>query len=318
MLTYILLLLGFVILLKGADWLVDGASSIARRMNVSGLIIGLTVVAFGTSAPELFVNVYASLKGNTDIAIGNILGSNIANIFLILGTAAIIYPLRIHQNTTWKEIPFSLLAAVVVGIMANDVLINNEGVSSLTRTDGLVLLGFFAIFLYYIFEMARDSESQDNGEAKTPSMIRSIVMVVLGLAGLVLGGQWIVNGAVTIAEQFGVSQSLIGLTIVALGTSLPELATSVIAARKKSVDIAVGNVIGSNIFNLFFILGISSLIKPLPFQPSSLPDIGMTIIASVLLFIFVYFGQKHLLQRWHGWMFVTMYAAYLGFLVYRG
>lgn len=316
--TFVLMVLGFVVLLKGADWLVDGASALAERLHISKLVIGLTVVAFGTSAPEMFVNVYATIKGNTDIAIGNILGSNIANIFLILGVSAAIYPLVIQRNTTWKEIPFSLLAACVLGVMANDMLINGVGPSALTRTDGIMLLSLFTIFMYYIFDMAKQSGPTQEEERVPLTVPKASLFVLLGLVGLVLGGQWIVNGAVTIAEQFNVSQSLIGLTIVAIGTSLPELATSVVAARKKSVDIAVGNVIGSNIFNTFLILGISSLIRPIPFTHKGNFDILMSIMASFLLFNFVYFGKKHVLQRGQGIGFVLIYITYLVVLVVRG
>ncbi len=318
MLPYIFLVAGFIILLKGADLLVDGASSIAARMKISPLVIGLTVVAFGTSAPELFVNVYASLKGSTDIAIGNVLGSNIANIFLILGCAAIIYPLTIHHNTTWKEIPFSLLAAVVLGVMANDFLIDHDGQSILTRSDGIILLCFFGIFMYYVVEVAKETGGMSHDEIPLMSGMKSTLFIFLGLAGLVLGGQWIVNGAVSIAKQFNVSESFIGLTIVAIGTSLPELATSIIAARKKNIDIAVGNVVGSNIFNIFLILGISATIKPLPFQAANLPDVMVTLLASALLFGFIFLGQRHILQRWQGIMFVTLYAIYLLYVGIRG
>jgi cation:H+ antiporter len=287
-------------------------------LNVSSLVIGLTVVAFGTSAPELFVNVYASMKGNTEIAIGNILGSNIANILLILGVSAIIYPLAIQRSTTWKEIPLSVLAAIVVGVMANDVLLNKEGISSLTRSDGIILLAFFSIFMYYIIEIAVKSQHREHTETKMMPWTKAVLFVVLGLGGLVLGGQWIVNGAVEIASRFNLSQSFVGLTIVAIGTSLPELATSIVAAHKKNVDIAVGNVIGSNIFNLFFVLGISSIIKPLPFHPASGPDILMTVFASLLMFGCVFLGQKHKILRWQGILFVFLYFAYLVYLVWRG
>ncbi|HEX6332740.1 MAG TPA: calcium/sodium antiporter [Flavisolibacter sp.] len=318
MLTYILFVIGFVVLIKGADLLVTGATSVARQFHVSDLVIGLTIVAFGTSLPELFVNIFASIDGNPDIAIGNVLGSNIANILLILGISSLIYPLRVQSTTVWKEIPFSLLAAIALGVMANDQLIDKRQVSELTRGDGLMLFAFFAIFLYYIFEIARKSPKRtDEGFTILPNW-KSIVFIILGLAGLVLGGNWIVEGAVKIAAGAGVSQSLIGLTVVAIGTSLPELATSAVAAYKKSVDIAIGNVVGSNIFNIFWILGLNSLIKPLPFHAKANVDILMTILASLLLFIVFFIGKRHLLQRWQGALFVMIYAAYLVYLVYRG
>jgi cation:H+ antiporter len=233
MLLYILFVLGFIVLIKGADLLVDGASSIAKKLDVSDLIIGLTVVAFGTSAPELFVNLLASLDGNTDLAIGNILGSNIANILLILGVASIIYPITVQKSTIWKEIPFSLLAALAMGVLANDRLIDGKSFSELSRSDGLILFGFFSIFLYYIVEVGRKTVSTKDDEVKQLSTLKSIVFILIGLIGLVLGGKWIVDGAIAMTSDFGVSQSFVGLTVVAIGTSLPELATSAVAAYKK-------------------------------------------------------------------------------------
>ncbi|HEY4617306.1 MAG TPA: calcium/sodium antiporter [Flavobacterium sp.] len=318
MMTYFLLIIGFIILIKGADLLVEGASSIAQKLNVSDLVIGLTVVAFGTSAPEMFVNVFASIEGNSNIAIGNILGSNIANIFLILGVSAMIYPLAVKSNTVWKEIPFSLLAAVILGILANDYLIDNKASSELTRSDGLVLLGFFIIFMYYIFSIVKKTEQKLKEESPQMSNFRAVAYILLGLSGLVLGGSWIVDAAVKIASQFGVSEYLIGLTVVAVGTSLPELATSAMAAYKRNTDIAIGNVVGSNIFNIFWVLGISALIKPLPFQPSGNSEIAMTIVASILLFLVFFVGKKHVLEKWQGALFLLLYAGYTSFLIIRG
>ena len=316
MLTYLLFLLGFVLLIKGAAWLVDGASAIARRFNVSDLVIGLTVVAFGTSTPELFVNVVASIKGSTEIAVGNVLGSNIANVLLILGISAIIYPLSVSKGTVWKEIPFSLLAVVVLGLMANDRLIDGSGSSLLTRIDGLVLLAFFLIFLYYSFSIATAIEGMDDHvTVKTPGIAKSLLLVITGLIGLTLGGKWIVDGAVMLAKSFGMSESLVGLTVVAVGTSLPELATSAVAAYKKNVDIAVGNVVGSNIFNIFFVLGISATIKPLPFDTRSNLDIGVVVLSSLLLFLAMFTGKRHSLDRWEGIMFLILYGGYIAFLI---
>ena len=317
--TYFLFIIGFIILIKGADFLVDGASAIARRFNVSDLVIGLTVVAFGTSTPELFVNVVASAKGNTEIAIGNVLGSNISNILLILGVSAVIYPLSVSKGTVWKEIPFSLLAVIVLGLMANDQVIDGTGSSLLTRIDGLVLLGFFAIFLYYSFSIAKAIEGLDEHvSAKAQSVTKSLLLVVAGLIGLTLGGKWIVDGAITFAQSFGMSESLVGLTIVAVGTSLPEMATSAMAAYKKNVEIAVGNVVGSNIFNIFFVLGISATIKPLPFQAKSNWDIGVVILASLLLFLSMFTGKKRSLDRWEGIVFLFLYVVYVVYLVIKG
>ena len=318
-LPYILLIVGFILLIKGADFLVAGASSIARRFDVSDLVIGLTVVAFGTSSPELFVNIISSIKGNTDIAIGNVLGSNIANIFLILGVSSIIYPLTVGTGTVWKEIPLSLLAAILLGILANDQLIDMANTSSLTRIDGLVFLSFFIIFLYYSVSIAKKVEGmEDHVPTKQYGLAKSLLWVLSGLIGLTLGGQWIVDSAVKLAVKFGMSQSLAGLTIVAVGTSLPELATSAVAARKKNVEIAVGNVVGSNIFNIFFVLGISSVIKPLPFQARSNIDIGVVTLASILLFAYMFTAKKRSLDRWEGIIFVLMYTAYITFVIIQG
>jgi len=299
--------------------LVDGASSIAWRLNISDLVIGLTVVAFGTSTPELFVNIVASARGNTAIAIGNVLGSNICNVFLILGISAIIYPLSVSKGTVWKEIPFSLLAAIVLGLMANDRVIDGGGSSLLTRIDGLVLLAFFTIFLYYSLSIAKAIEGMDEHvPVKTLGLAKSSLLVIVGLIGLTLGGKWIVDGAVAIAKNLGMSESLVGLTVVAVGTSLPELATSAVAAYKKNVEIAVGNVVGSNIFNIFFVLGISSTIKPLPFQTKSNWDVAVVIAASLLLFLAMFTGKKHSLDRWEGIVFLFLYGGYVVFLILNG
>jgi cation:H+ antiporter len=316
---YLLLIAGFLLLIKGADLLVEGASSLARRLKVSDLVIGLTVVAFGTSCPELFVNLLASFQNNTDIAIGNILGSNIANILLILGVSAIIYPLVVGKGTVWKEIPLSLLAAVLLGIMANDQFIDKDRVSVLSRIDGLVLLSFFVIFLYYSFSIAKDIEGMsDYIPGKIFGMKKSVFIVAAGLAGLTIGGKLTIDGATHLAETWGVSHSLIGLTIVAIGTSLPELATSAVAAYRKNVEIAVGNVVGSNIFNIFFILGISSIINRIPLDERQNSDIVILVLTNILLFLFMFTGKKRSLDRWEGIVFVVFYVSYIVFVVIRG
>ncbi len=315
MVTYVLFVIGFVILIKGADLLVDGAASIAKKFNISSIVIGLTIVAFGTSAPEFVVNIFASVKGNSEIAIGNILGSNIANIFLILGVAAVIHPIVAKENTAWKEIPLSLLAAIILGVLANDALIDGGSFSGLTRIDGIVLLAFFIIFMHYTFGISEVTGDEENINIKILSNGKAAMFILAGLAGLVLGGKWIVDGAVKIAELFDVSQSLIGLTVVAIGTSLPELATSAIAAYKKQSDIAIGNVIGSNIFNTFWILGVSAVIRPLPFSRDSDPDILMNIFASTLLFIILFIGKRHIIERWQGFLMIAIYIGYIVFLV---
>jgi cation:H+ antiporter len=318
MLPYILLIVGFVLLIKGADFLVDGASSIARRLEISDLVIGLTVVAFGTSTPELSVNLISSVNGNIGIAVGNVVGSNIANILLILGVSSMIYPLSVSRGTVWKEIPFSLLATVVFAIIANDALIDGAPFSAIGRGDGLVLLAFFAIFLYYSFSIAR---AIDGMASEIPSESRSpagaTVRMILGLGGLTLGGKWIVDGAVTVALSFGLSEAMVGLTIVAIGTSLPELATSAMAAYRRNVEIAVGNVVGSCIFNILLVLGLSSAIRPLPFERSANPDIAVLLGASLMLFISMFTLERRSVDRFEGAIFFACYVTYMAFLIIR-
>lgn len=320
--TIILFIVGFIILVKGADMLVSGASSLATRLGVSSLVIGLTIVAFGTSAPELIVNLLASFQGNTDIAIGNILGSNIVNILLILGICAVMYPLTVGKGTVWNEIPFALLAVVMLGCLALDQVLGGVGASIVSIGDGLVLIGFFAIFLYYIFAIANVEDGQnantETDEAPAQSLLRSCILIVVGLVGLVIGGKWIVDGATVFAMALGVSESLIGLTIVAVGTSLPELATSVAATYRRKIDIAVGNIVGSNIFNIFWILGISAVITPLPFSEQFSVDLFVTFGATLILFLALFVGKKHTIERWQGVLFIGLYIAYIVYLIARG
>lgn len=317
MLDGVYLIGGIALIIFSANWLVEGASSIAKSYGLSDLVIGLTIVAFGTSAPELTVNLFSALQGSTDIAIGNVLGSNIANILLIAGISALIYPLSIQNNTTWKEIPFSLLAAIVLGILANDLLIDrSETGNFVSRSDGLILLCFFLIFMVYTMEIAKSGGSEEEDVKKLP-LWKSLLLVVAGLAGLFFGGKYLVEGAVNIAQQFGMSEKLIGLTIIAVGTSLPEMATSVVAAFKKKTDIAIGNIVGSNIFNIFFILGLTSVIQPLPFSASMNFDIATTILASFLLFLTTITLGKKRVDRLEGALFILLYIGYIAYSLYR-
>ena len=320
MITYFWLVIGFGLLIGGASLLVDGASRLASRLRVSDLVIGLTIVAFGTSTPELVVNIYAAINGNTEIAIGNILGSNIVNILLILGVSAVISPLIVREETVLKEIPLSFLAAVILGVLANDLFIDHLTYSALTRIDGFVLLSFFLVFMYYIFSLVQNQRRMSTtSQYKLYGPVRSVLFIVLGLAGLYIGAQWVVTGSVKLAQALGLSELFIGLTIVAVGTSLPELATSVVAASKRNADIAVGNIVGSNIFNVFFILGVSSIIRPLPFNNASNIDIGVTITATALLFIAMFTGRKKkLLEPWEGILFIVFYMFYVAYLIFRG
>jgi len=312
--SYLLLSGGLVMLIFGSNWLVDGASSLARKLNISDIVIGLTVVAFGTSSPELVVNLIASFNGNTDIAIGNILGSNIFNILAILGITSLFLPVAVMNNTVWKEIPFSILAVLIVAFIANDVLIDGYEKNEISRIDGLVLLGFFSIFMAYTFILAKHSGPLMEVEKVSMSVPKSGLYVIVGLAGLFFGGRFLVMGAVEIARHFGMTESVIGLTVVAAGTSLPELATSITAALKKNSDIAIGNVVGSNIFNIFFILGSSAVIRPLPFSTGSNIDILAVLAASLLMFLFVFMGKGRKIDRFEGIILLLLYVAYTVYL----
>ncbi|MBT5237147.1 calcium/sodium antiporter [Candidatus Peregrinibacteria bacterium] len=330
LLALVALLGGFVLLVKGADWLVEGATSIAQRLGLSDLMIGLTVVSFGTSAPELIVNIIASFQDNAGIAIGNVVGSNISNTLLILGVTAIITPLAVQRSTIIKEIPFTLLASLTLIIMANDMLVDGYPISELSRSDGLAFLGFFVIFMYYTFGM-KNPEVQENGHTKPDmSLWKAWGLFLVGLTGLALGGKLAVDGAISIATIFGMSETLIGLTIVALGTSLPELAASIVAARKGKADIAIGNIVGSNIFNIFWILGLSAFIKPLPFEPIINFDLSVVVASTLLLFLLIHNGHLHrrlffwwkqekdyILNRKEGIVLLTGYILYISYIVYR-
>lgn len=315
MLSVLLLILGLGIVVVAANGLVDGASALAKKFNISDLVIGLTIVAFGTSAPELSVSVYASLSGKGDIAIGNVIGSNIFNVFFILGVCAMIYPVAVQKSSIWIEIPLTLLAALMLGVCANDRIIDGMPISQLTATDGLVFLGFFAIFMYYTFTVAKANPEEGGEVIKPMPLWKSILFIALGLAGLIIGGQLLVDAAVDIAKSLGMSEAVVGLTIVAAGTSAPELATSAVAAYKKKSDIALGNVVGSNIFNIFLILGISATISPLTFREESNVDILMNIFASIVLFAFVMIGKGWRISRTEGAIMFMIYVAYVVYLV---
>jgi len=314
--SILLLIAGLAMVIVGANFLVDGASSVAKKFNISNLVIGLTVVAFGTSAPELTVSIYSALQGEADIALGNVIGSNIFNILGILGITALISPLKVQSSTIWKEIPLSLLAALIIAVFASDVWLNKEETSFISRTDGLALLGFMAIFLYYTFDIAKKQPDDElHNPVKQYSGLMSVLMIAGGLALLVFGGKWMVDGAVVIAEALGMSKSLIGLTIVAIGTSLPELATSVVAAYKKNSDIAVGNVVGSNIFNVFFILGTSSSIHPLSIGNITPVDLGVCIASSVVLLLLSFDTR---VTRLEGGLLLAAYIGYTAYLIMKG
>ena len=309
--------IGLLVLVYGAEWLVRGASSLARTYGISPLVIGLTIVAFGTSTPELVVSLIAALTGSTEIAIGNVVGSNIANILLILGVSATLVPLVVARSTVWKEIPFALLAMVLVLIFGSDVYFDGAVSNTIGRVEGLTFIGIFIIFMYYIVSLAQAGHTDDSSseEKEKQTTITSLSYIVLGLTGLVAGGQILVQEAIQLSLQMGLSEAVIGLTIVAVGTSLPEFATSVVAALRKESDIAVGNIVGSNIFNVFWILGLTAVITPLPVGPGFLVDALVGIFTTLLLFGIMFIGTRHTIDRWQGIGFIALYVAYVGYLI---
>ncbi len=318
--VYLLFALGFALLVKGADFLVEGASSIAKRFNVPDIVVGLTIVSFGTSMPELVVNLMASfnpVEGSEGIALGNVIGSNIANILLILGISACIFPLPIQRSTALTEIPFSISATLLVGFLANMELFEGQA-RELSHWDGLGLLLYFGLFIIYVIKIVREEPETVDPIVVMPPW-RSMLYVVLGMFGLYFGGKWVVQGAIEIALDFGMSQKMVGLTVVAIGTSLPELAASAMAAYKRKTDIAVGNVVGSNIFNLLWILGVSASIKPLPVDLSFNQDMLILLVTSLLLLMWLDLkrGDKSLGMK-TGVSFLLLYGAYLTFVVIRG
>jgi len=306
---------GIALLILGAEGLVRGAASLAKRMSIPEIAIGLTVVALGTSTPELVVNTFAAAGEHPGIVFGNIIGSNMANTLLILGVAGLIYPLSVQKSTVWREIPFLLLATIVVFLLVHDSWGGVSTADWLSRTDGLVLLGFFAIFLTYTFGLSR-VESTDQYEARGYVVWISVVMMAVGMGALFLGGRLTVNSAVAIARQLRISEKLIACTIIAVGTSLPELATSAVAAYRRRCDIAVGNIVGSNIFNLLMVLGVSSVVRPVSYLPSFNVDSCLLILATAALFVVMFAGKKHRLGRWEAALMVAGYVAYVGYLLY--
>ncbi len=313
---YLLLLVaGFFPLIYGANLLVDNASALAKRFNIPNIVIGLTIVAFGTSAPELVVNLFAAIGKNPDIVLGNIIGSNIFNVGIILAVSAIIYPLAVKKSTTWIEVPLAFLAGLVIFILASDQLIDKASISVLTRSDGILLLLFFLIFLAYNYMLMIKGDFTEECVVRDVPPLKSILLIITGLILLATGGRMIVFGAVEVASFLGISERIIALTIVAAGTSLPELATSVVAARKKNTDIAVGNIVGSNIFNIFFILGISAVIYPVKVQANAILDMGMNLLISFLVFIFIFTGKGRSIDKKEGIFLLLLYAAYLTFLI---
>ena len=296
----ILLVLGFILLLKGADWFVDGASSIASRFGIPQLIIGLTIVAMGTSLPEAFVSITAALKSNAAITIGNVVGSNILNVGIILGITALIRPLHIQNSTIKYEMPFMILVTLVLILLG----IN----TTISRLDGMIMWLFFLGYLYYIFKMSKNQMEETEIKKTHP------LFIPLGLVCLMVGSNFAVDAATNIAISLGVSQRFIGLTIVALGTSLPELVTSVTAAKKGNADIAIGNIIGSNIFNILFVVGSSALITPVPFEPNFIIDSFVAILIGLVLYICT--KKTRVLDKKAGILLLVTYSIYFIYLLY--
>jgi cation:H+ antiporter len=306
-LSYLLIVAGFVFLIMGADWLVNGASGLAKRFNVPDLVIGLTVVAFGTSAPELVVNLVAAIKGSSEIALTNILGSNIINTLVILGVSALIYPVASQASSRKRDIPLSIFAGFAVLLL----VLLTPGDGGVNRWGGVLLLVCFCCFMFLTMRHARKNPAESTEEYTPIPAWKAVGLILVGLLGLIVGGQAIVASAQNIARSWGVSEHIIGLTVVALGTSLPELATSAMAAYKKNSDLAIGNVIGSNIFNVFFVLGVSACIRPLASYDGLILDAFMAGCSSLLLLGFLYTNRERKLQRWQGFVFLCIYAVYL-------
>ena len=309
------LLGGLVLILLSANCLTDGASSLAKRFKISDLVIGLTVVAFGTSAPELAVSLSSAIKGSADIAIGNVVGSNMFNTLMIVGCTAFFAPIVVTRNTLLKEIPLCILASVALLAISNDMLLDKQPLDVVSRTDGFLLLLFFIIFMVYTFSIARQHGDEEAEEVKQIPLWLSLIYIIGGLAALVFGGNIFVDGATGIARSLGVSESVIGLTLVAGGTSLPELATSVVAALKKNPEMAIGNVVGSNLFNIFLVLGASATITPLNLIGITNFDLLSLVIASVILWFFGVFYKKRTITRVEGTILVVCYIAYTATLI---
>lgn len=315
--TYILLIIGFALLIKGADLFVNGSSNIAKLLRVPTILIGLTIVAFGTSSPEATVSIIAALEGNADVALGNVVGSNILNITLIVGVTAFLYPLRVESETIRKEIPFTLLASVVLLILMSDIALQGSSSNLLTRSDGFILLLFLSIFMYYLIEIGLKSR-KEKADEPVPEDIRwgkNILITILGLAAIIFGGDLVVDNGTEIAYSLGMSETLVGLTIIAIGTSLPELVTSISAALKKESEIALGNIVGSNIFNILFVLGGSATISPLATNNKMFIDVILMIVLTIILLVFSRTSFR--IGKREGFVLVAAYIIYLVYIILR-
>ncbi len=315
MLSLILLVAGLAILVKCADIFVDGSSNIAKAFGIPSLIIGLTIVAFGTSAPEAAVSITAGIKGSNEISIGNVVGSNICNSLLILGFCGLFKALKAKKEVRKRDFPYYLLSALVLFIMVSEYFFSGQVTGHITRSNGLIMLCFFGIYMVSLFSDVKRNKKNDNQEQKEKFKIKDLLYIVLGLAGIILGGQMVVNGATNIAQALGVSENVIALTIVAIGTSLPELVTSYVATKKGELDIAVGNVIGSNIFNILFILGITSVITPLVLNIDTYIDIIFMLLSSVLVFIMLHKNNRIGWKK--GICMLGLYVTYIAYILCR-
>ena len=314
-LTILLFVAGLAIILYGANLLTDGASALARRFNISELVIGLTIVALGTSLPEFVISLGAALQGSPGISLGNVIGSNIFNGLLILGVTALIFPITFSEKMLSREIPFNLLAAIVLTLLAGSMIYAGSGEGEyITRNGGMILLCFLAIFIRYTFSIAKD-DSTDEESGPQMSTLKITLSIIGGLAGLILGGKLFVNAATEIATAAGLSEAIIGITIVSAGSSLPELAVSVNAARKKNVGIALGNVLGSNILNIFLILGFTATICPIELSQFNYVDFYTLIGSAILIYIVGKFGGKATITRAEGALLVCCYIAYTIYLI---
>ena len=313
LLSIVCFVVGIALVIFGADWLTKGASDLARHLKMSELMIGLTIVAIGTSLPELVISVSSALSGNSGISLGNVLGSNIFNGMLILGTTALITPIMFSGKMLSRELPFNLLASVVVLLVSGSMLVGGAPGEYITRFNGLILLCFCAVFVRYTFSLRGNEE--DTAAQQPMSMGKILLFIAGGLAGLIVGGKMFVSGASDIARGFGLSEALIGITIVSAGSSLPELAVSVNAARKGNVGIALGNVLGSNILNVFFILGCSATISPISLEGFTPVDYYVLLASSLFIYLFCAFFGKNKITRWEGGMLVAGYVAYVVYLI---
>lgn len=318
--TYLLLIIGFVLLMIGANYFVKGASNISALLKVPPILVGLTIVSFGTSSPEATVSIIAALNGNDDVSLGNVVGSNMFNTFFVLGVTAFIAPLVVNSQTIRKEIPFSFLATLTLLVLMADIFLQDFTGNALTRSDGLILLLIFAVFLYYIFEVARKSrnnfeEPQTLVEEKDRGWIKNITYTIGGLAAIVFGGDFVVKNSTEIALSLGMSEALVGLTIVAVGTSLPELVTSIIAALKKESEIALGNIIGSNIFNILFVLGASATISPIGVNASLFTDVIVLLAFTVIVLIFAL--THYTVGKREGLFLTLSYIVYMIYIILR-